>query len=100
EFLAADVLGTTLSVVAAHHLADEAGLGFQRLPHVGVEAAFGDVAIDGDLLVLVALAENAAIALLDLGWLPGGVEMVQGSQTFLDVGARAHFLRAADQYAH
>ena len=99
EFLAADVLGTAGGVVAGHDLGDEPGLGFQGLPHIGVERSFGDVAVDRHFLVLVALAEDAALALLDLGRLPGGVEVMQGHQAFLDVGAGAHLLRAADQHA-
>ena len=31
---------------AVHHLIDEAGLRLQRLPHIGVERSFGDVAVD------------------------------------------------------
>ena len=77
---------------------DKAGLRLQCLPHIGVEAPFGDVAVDRHFLVLVALPEDAALALLDLGRLPGGVEMVQGDQPFLHVGAGAHLLRAADQH--
>ena len=79
---------------------DEPGLGLQGLPHIGVERSFGDVAIDRHFLVLVALAEDAAFALFDLGRLPRGVEVMQGDQAFLDVGAGAHLLRAADQHAH
>ena len=37
QFLAADVLGAADGGLAGHHLGDEAGLGFQRLPHIGVE---------------------------------------------------------------
>ena len=99
EFLAADVLGAAGGVVAGHHLGDEPGLGLQGLPHIGVERSFGDVAVDRHFLVLVALAEDAAFALLDLGRLPRGVEVMQGDQAFLDVGAGAHLLRAADQHA-
>ena len=36
------------------------GLALDGLPHVGVEAALGDVAVDADLGVLVALAQDAA----------------------------------------
>jgi hypothetical protein len=72
-------------------MADEAGLGLQGLPHVGIEGTFRDVAIDRDFLILAALPQDAAVALLDFGWLPGSVKMVQGNQTLLDIGAVAHF---------
>ena len=99
EFLAADVLGPAGGVVAGHDLRDEPGLGFQCLPHISVERSFGDVAVDRDFLVFVALAEDAAVALLDFGRFPRCVEVMQGDQAFLDVGAGAHFLGAADQHA-
>ena len=37
EFLAADVLGAAGGVVAGDDLGDKPGLGFQGLPHIGVE---------------------------------------------------------------
>ena len=49
-------------------------------------------------LVRIALAQDAAVALLDLGGLPGGIEVMQRHEAFLDVGAGAHLLRAADQH--
>ena len=100
KFLAADVLGPAGGVVAGDDLADEPGLGLQCLPHIGVERSFRDVAINRHFLVLVALAEDSALALFDLGRLPRGVEVMQCDQAFLDIGAGAHLLRAADQHAH
>jgi len=73
---------------------------FTSHPHISVERSFGDVAIDRDFLVFVALAKDAAVALLDLGGFPGGVEVMQRDQAFLDVGAGAHFLGTADQDAN
>jgi hypothetical protein len=81
-------------------MGDEAGLGFQGLPHIGVETAFRDVAVNRHFLVLVALPQDAALALLDLGWLPGRIEMVQGHQSALNIRARPHFLGAAQEHAH
>jgi hypothetical protein len=40
------------------------------------------------------------MALFDFRWFPGGVEVMQGHEAFLDVGSGAHLLRAADQHAH
>ncbi len=45
------------------------------------------------------MPEYPAFPLLDFGRFPRGVEMVQGHETFLDVGAGAHFLGGADQHA-
>jgi len=68
------------------------------LPAVGVEAALDDVAVDGDFGVLVTLPQDAAFALLEVGWAPGAVQVVQRDRAGLDVGPYAHFDGAADQY--
>ena len=74
-----------------------AGLAFEGLPHVAVEGPFGDVPDDLDLGVEVALAQDAAVALGDVGGPPGRVQVVQGDGAVLDVGADAHLLGGADQ---
>jgi len=93
----ADVLDLADVEAAAHDLGDEPGLAFDGLPHVAVEGSFGDVSQDLDLGVVVALAQDAAFALGDVGGAPGAVEVVQGDGAELDVGADAHLLGAADQ---
>jgi hypothetical protein len=52
------------------------------------------------LLICVSLPRNSAFALFDLSRLPGSIEVMQGDQAFLDVGAGAHFLGTADQHTH
>ena len=47
--------------------------------------------------VVVALAQDAAFALGDVGGPPGAVEVVQGDGADLDVGADAHLLGGADE---
>ena len=81
-------------------LVDKTSLGFECLPHERIEALSGYVTIDRHFLVMVALAENAAVALLDLGRFPGRIEMMQRRQAFLHIGAGAHLLGAAQQHAH
>ena len=98
--LVADVVDVAVGQVASGHLGDERGLPFEGLPHVGVEAALGDVAQHPDLGVLVPLAEDASIALLDVGRTPRRVEVVHGDGTRLHVGADAHGLGGADEYRH
>ena len=83
-----------------HNLADEFLLVLHRLPEVGVESALGDVAVHMDSLVLVALALNAALSLGQVAGPPRAVQVMQCHQAVLDVGARAHFGRAAQQDAH
>jgi hypothetical protein len=64
EGLLADVVHLATGDVAAHHLVDERRLPLRRLPHEDVEGAFGDVAQDRHLGVLVPLAQGTPIALL------------------------------------
>ena len=86
--------------VAGHHLMDEFRFGFQRLPHIGIKTAFGDVAINLDCLVLIALPQNPAFALFHVGRTPRRIQMMQGNQSFLNIRASAHFLRAAHEDAN
>ena len=76
---------------AAHDLVDEPGFAFQSLPHEGIEGFLGDDLGDADLGVLVALAQDAAVALLDVGRPPRGVHVHQVHGTFLNVRADTHF---------
>ena len=71
-----------------------------RLPHVGIERAFGDVPVYSDVRVLVCLALDSAVALGDVSRPPRNVEMVQGDRPRLDVGADPHLLRRAEDHVH
>ncbi len=95
----AHVLETADRRVARKRGRNEAGLALVVLPHLRVEAAFSRVGEDVDLVVLVALAHDAALALLDLRRQPGHVEVVQCLQTELSIDASPHRLRRADQEA-
>jgi hypothetical protein len=83
---------------AAHDLVDEGAFAGHGLPGEGVEAAGDDVAVDADLGVLVALAQDASLALGDVGRAPRAVEVVQGDRAGLDVGADAHLGGRADEH--
>ena len=85
--------------VTAHDLGDELRLRLQRLPHVGVKAALGDVAEHLHDGILVSLPENAPFALLHVCRSPRRVQVMQGNQPFLHVRPRPHLLRAAEQDA-
>src|SRR6266568_5999145 len=76
---------------------DEPGFALEGLPEVAVEASGGEVPDDLDFVVHVALADDAAFALFDIGRAPGGVEVVQGDGAVLDVGSDAHLLGGSDQ---
>ena len=96
----ADVVDGADAAVAGECRGDEAGLALVVLPHRGVHRAERCVGVDLDLVVLIALALDPSLALFDLRWQPGHVEMVQGLQAKLHVDAGAHRLRRADQDAH
>jgi hypothetical protein len=70
---------------------------FEGLPHVAVEGSFGDVPDDLDLRVEVSLAQDAAVALGDVGGPPGRIQVMQRNGAVLHVGADAHLLGGADQ---
>ena len=94
------VLDSAHRHLAPHELGDHPGLPLQPLPHVGVEGALGDVAEDLDLLVAVALPEDAPVALFDVGRAPRGVEVVLGDEEPLDVHPDAHLGGRTHQDAH
>ena len=100
--MAADVLGAALSVVAAHHLANEGGLGLQCLPHIGVEAVFGDVAVNGDFGILITQTEYPSNRPSRCSTSAGFHGHRDGAGQPVDTARSAgtHFLRAADQHAH
>ena len=51
----ADIFHFTGSALTAHDLPDKTGLGFQHLPAVAIETAFGDVGDNENLRIEVAL---------------------------------------------
>ena len=75
--LRAYVLDPADGAVSRHGCVDEAGFALENLPTRGVDAALGRVGVELDLLVLVALPLDPALALLDLRGQPRHVEMVQ-----------------------
>ena len=95
-----DLLDGALVTAPREQLTDEAGLAFQRLPHVGVEAALGDIAQDLDLVELVAGSQDAALSLFDVGGPPARVEVVHGGEAGLDVDAGSGFLGAGQKHRH
>ena len=99
ESAAFEVLRRADRRFSAHHLMDKARLGFQRLPHVGVEGTFRDVAVDLHLFVRVALAQYPAFALLDVARAPWRVEVMKCHKPSLNVGAGAHLFGGAEQDA-
>src|SRR5271166_3694769 len=80
-----------------HGHVDEARLALERLPAGGVDASLGRIGEELDLVVLVALALDPALALGDLGREPRHVEMVERDEPSVGVDAGAHGLGRADE---
>ena len=76
-----------------------------QIPHLGIDGALGGVGNDLDREVLdavflqkpVALADDAALALLDVRWLPCDIDVVQRDKAVLYVCARTHAWCGPDQ---
>ena len=83
-----------------HDLGNEPLLGFHQLIKIGVECTLGHITEDLHLRVLVALPHDASKALLEVAGPPGTIEIMQGNKPVLDIGACAHFGRAAHEDAH
>ena len=92
-----DVLDLAGRQLAGEDLGDEPRLALQRLPHVAVEGALGDIPDDPHAPVVVARAQAAALALFHVGGPPGGVDVVDGDAAVLDVGAHPELVGAAEQ---
>ncbi|CUO68611.1 Uncharacterised protein [Flavonifractor plautii] len=81
-----------------HDLRNEFLLVLHRLPQVGIEGALSDIAVDMHFLVLVALADDTALALFQVSGPPGTVQIVQSDKPVLDVHTRAHFEGATHEH--
>ena len=95
--LRACILDAANPAIAGHGGVDETRLAFEDLPAGRVDAALRRIGVDLDLVVLVALPLDPALALLDLRGEPGHVEMMEGLQAPLGVDAGAHGLGRSDQ---
>ena len=100
ESAAFEILRRANRSFSPHHLVDEAGLCFERLPHVGVEGPFGDVAVDLNLFIRVALAQNPAFPLLDIARSPRCIQVMERDEPSLNIRAGAHLLGRSEQYAY
>ena len=105
--LAGHVLDLAGAGVALTHLLDEVGLALDGLPHAAVQGLLGSVAVDPHLepfrvavIELVALADDPAFALLQVGGAPRCIQVMQGHQPILHVHACAHLGGGAEQHAH
>lgn len=85
------VLAAPGGALGGHHLPDELLLCLHDGPVIGVEGALGHVLENLHLLILVSLAQDAPLPLLNVGGPPGTIQMVQRHKPVLDIGARPHF---------
>ena len=66
-----DVFGGTNRTLGGHDLSDELLLGFYQLVKVGIEGVLGDIGVNVNLRVFVALTDNSAFSLLEVAGTPG-----------------------------
>ena len=85
--------------VAPECLLDGAALAAHHAPHCRIVGAFREIPAQPDFLVLVPLAQNAAVRLLHVGRIPGRRQEVQFRQALLHVDAGSHVRRRADEDA-
>ena len=77
-------------------LVDTPDLALLDVPHVFVERVLGHIGQDLDLkpfngfAQFVALPNDAALALLNIRWLPWNVQVMQGNQALLHIGSGSH----------
>ena len=95
-----NVLGGAHRAFTGHDLPDEFLLALHKLVEVAVKGVFRYIGINLNLLVFVTLANDAALPLLKVSWSPGTIEMVQGNQFLLNIGASAHFCGTSQQNPH
>ena len=94
------IFGRTHRRFAGHDLGDKLLFALHKLIEVSIKSPLGDIAVNVYFGVFVALANDAALPLLKIGRTPRAVEMVQGDELLLAVGASTHALGAAQQDTH
>ena len=85
---------------AGHNLRNKLLLVLHKLVKIAVKSTLGDITVNLHLGILVALPHNAPAALLQIRRPPRAIQIMQGNQAILNIGACAHFLRTAHQHTH
>ena len=85
---------------AGHDLTNELLLALHQLIEVGIKGIFRHIGVNLHFWILVALPDDSALPLLQVGGTPRTIQVVQGDEPLLDVGARAHFGGTANQDTH
>ena len=87
------------AAIAGHGHIDEPRLSLEHLPVRGVDACFGGVSVEFYLIILIALAFNATLALLNMRGKPADVEVMKSHEAALGVDACAHGLGRTNEDA-
>ena len=90
ECLLVHIFALSRRSFARHDLRDKLLLILQSLIGISVECAFGDIAEDLDIFVLVALSDDSSGALLQICRSPRYIEVVDGNKPFLHVSTCTH----------
>ena len=85
---------------AGHNLRDKSLFIFQSLKQITVKCPFRNVIEHLDFRILIALPDDATIALGHVAGLPANIQMMHRHKSGLDVGACTHFCRTSEQNSH
>ena len=83
-----------------HDLADKSLFILKGLEQVRIKRTLRDIVINPDLLILVALPDNASIALGHVAGLPANIQVMHRHKPRLHVRSCPHFCRASEQNPH
>ena len=94
-----NILRRTNRALGGHDLADELLLALHKLIEVAVEGVLCHVGVDIHFRILVALPDDTAFPLLQIGRTPGTIQMMECHQLGLNIRACAHFLCGTKEHS-
>ena len=83
-----------------HNLRNEFLLVFHELVQIGIKGSLCDIPEDLNLRILIALPDDSSQSLCKVGRTPRTVQIMEGNEPILDIGACAHLLGAAHEDTH
>ena len=85
---------------ARHNLADELLLVFKSLPEVSIKGCLGDIAVNVDFRIHVALSDDTTASLFKVARSPRCIKIVQSDKPVLDVHTGSHLKGGTHQHSH
>ena len=94
-----NVLGSTNRSFGCHDLSAKLLFALDKLIQIRIKGFLCDVSVDMYFGILVTLSDDSAGSLLQIRRSPRAVEVMQGNQLVLSVGACAHLCGRAKQHS-